>query len=52
VETAGTVIIQPDRLTIAFDRRTHNPIVREAALDRDSRPVPWLGQRRLLFTYR
>jgi hypothetical protein len=52
VETAGTVIVQPDRLTVAFDRRAHNPIVREAALDRDSLPVPWLGQRRLVFTYR
>ena len=41
-----------DRLTIALERRSHNPIVREAALDRDSPPVPWLGQRRLVFTYR
>ena len=52
VETAGTVIVQPDRLTIALDRRSHNPIVREAALEHDSLPVPWLGQRRLVFTYR
>ena len=52
VETAGTVIVQPDRLTVAFDRRSHNPILREAALDRDSLPVPWLGQRKLVFTYR
>jgi hypothetical protein len=52
VETAGTGIVPPDRLTVAFDRRTHNPIVREAALDRDSLPVPWLGKRQLVFTYR
>jgi hypothetical protein len=35
VETAGTVTVQNDRLTVAFDRRSHNPILREAALDRD-----------------
>ena len=52
VETAGTVTIRPDRLTIAFDRRSHNPILREASLDRDSLPIPWLGQRKVEFTYR
>ena len=52
VETAGTVTVQPDRLTVAFDRRSHNPILREAALDRDSPPIPWLGQRKVEFTYR
>jgi len=52
VETAGTVLIEPDRLTIAFDRRRHNPILREAALDRDMAPIGWLDGRKLLFTYR
>ena len=52
VETAGTVIIRPDRLAIAFDRRSHNPILREAALDRDPPPIPWLGQRTVEFSYR
>jgi hypothetical protein len=52
VETAGTVIEENDRLTIAFDRRSHNPILREAALDRDPVPIAWLGQRKIAFTYR
>jgi hypothetical protein len=52
VETAGTVTIQNNRLTVAFDRRSHNPILREAELDRDSIPIPWLGQRKMEFTYR
>ena len=30
VETAGTVTIENDRLIVAFDRRSHNPILREA----------------------
>ncbi|HMB06497.1 MAG TPA: hypothetical protein VKP69_22525, partial [Isosphaeraceae bacterium] len=52
VATAGTVTIQNDRLSVTFDRRSHNPILREADLDRDSPPIPWLGQRRLVFSYR
>jgi hypothetical protein len=52
VETAGTVTIPNDRLIVAFDRRSHNPILREAALDRDSVAIPWLGQRKIEFSYR
>jgi hypothetical protein len=52
IETAGTVAIGEDRLTVTLDRRCHNPIVREAALDRDPLPIPWIGRRRLVFTYR
>jgi hypothetical protein len=52
VETAGTATIQNDRLTVTFDRRSHNPILCEAELDRESLPIPWLGQRRLVFGYR
>jgi hypothetical protein len=52
VETAGTVTIENDRLIVAFDRRSHNPILREAELDRDSLPISWLGQRKIEFAYR
>jgi hypothetical protein len=52
VETAGTVTIQADRLVVTLDRRSHNPILREAALGRDSVPIAWLGQRRIEFAFR
>jgi hypothetical protein len=52
VETAGTVTIQADRLVVTLDRRSHNPILREAALGRDSLPIAWLGQRRIEFAFR
>jgi hypothetical protein len=52
IETAGTVAIGEERPTVTLDRRCHNPIVREAALDRDPLPIPWIGRRRLVFTYR
>ena len=51
VETAGTVTIQANRLTVAFDRRSQNPILREATLGNGSPTVAWLGQRAIEFTY-
>jgi hypothetical protein len=51
VETAGAVTIEHDRLSVRFDRRSHNPILREAALDREPTPIPWIGKRKIAFTY-
>jgi hypothetical protein len=52
VETGGTVQIQEDGITVSFERRSHNPILRDAALDREPIPIPWLEQRSLAFTFR
>jgi hypothetical protein len=53
VETGGTIEVRPHRrLLVTFDRRSHNPILREAALDRDCPPIPWLKNYRLEFNYR
>jgi hypothetical protein len=52
VETAGEVQVTPGQIVIRFDRRSHNPILREGALDRAGSPIPWLGNRRVVFTYR
>ncbi len=52
VETSGTATIGEDRLTVALDRRCPNPILREAGLDREATPIPWIGRRKLMFTYR
>lgn len=51
VETAGEIEVRPDEIVVRFDRRSHNPILRQAALDRDCHPVPWLRGRRLLFEF-
>jgi len=51
VETAGVVEVRADRLVIHFDKRSHNPILREAGLDRDCPPVPWLRQLPVTFQY-
>jgi len=51
VETAGSVEVEAGRVVVRFDRRSHNPILREAALDRDAPPIPWLQDHKVTFLY-
>jgi len=51
VETSGLVEVEPGRVVVRFDRRSHNPLLREAALDRDAVPIPWLQNRIVTFVY-
>jgi hypothetical protein len=53
VETSGVIEVIPNqRLLVTFDRRSHNPILSEAGLDRNCPPIPWLKNYRLVFDYR
>jgi hypothetical protein len=51
VETGGRVEVQSDRILVRFDKRSHNPILREAELDKGCPPIPWLGDRPASFVY-
>jgi hypothetical protein len=51
VENAGMVEIGDDQLIIHFDKRSHIPVIREAALDRDCPPIKWIGNKSLVFRY-
>jgi hypothetical protein len=51
VETAGVVEVRADRVVVHFDRRAHNPILREAKVDRQVEPVPWLQGLPIAFEY-
>lgn len=51
LETSGRVEIQEDRLVVYFDKGSHNPILREAALDRAQTPIPWLNDLPVVFTF-
>jgi len=52
VETGGQIEVRPNRrLLVTFDRRSHNPILREAALDRDCPAIPWLKNYHIEFDY-
>jgi hypothetical protein len=43
--------VADEGIVVRFDRRSHNPILREAALDREAGPIPWLGNRRIRFAF-
>ena len=43
--------VRARRIVVTFDRRAHNPILREAHLDRACPPIPWLANRRVPFVY-
>jgi hypothetical protein len=51
VATGGTVKARGEEIVVRFDRRSHNPILREAALDHEAKPIPWLGGRRIRFAF-
>jgi hypothetical protein len=51
VETGRVVEVQAERLVVHFDKRSHNPVLREAILDAESLPIPWLGNRPVAFEY-
>ena len=52
VETSGAVEIRPGRRIVVYlDRRSHNPILREAELDKDCPKIPWLANHRIEFVY-
>ncbi len=51
VETSGEVEIEQERIVVYFDKRCHNPILREAVLDQPSRFIPWLGNLPIVFRY-
>jgi hypothetical protein len=51
VETGGVVEVREGRLVVTLDRRSRNPLLREAALDRERTPVPWLRQLPVEFGY-
>jgi hypothetical protein len=51
VETGGAVEVEADRILVTLDRRSHNPILREAALDRNAPAIPWLRDRKICFAY-
>jgi hypothetical protein len=49
VGTEGDVEIQDERIVVRSDNRARNAMIREAALDPECPPIPWLGGRRLAF---
>ena len=51
IETGGTVCITEKHIHVHFEKRAHNPILRQAALDVKVGVIPWAGGKTLRFTY-
>jgi hypothetical protein len=51
VEVGGVVAVEKERVVVTLDRRSHNPILRQAALDHQAPPVPWLRNLQIAFQY-
>jgi hypothetical protein len=51
INTHGTIEINNNEITVCFEKRTHNPVLKEAGFEEPSAPVRWLGGRviRLVF---
>jgi transposase len=52
VETGGHLRVAGEEIVVSLDRRSHNPILAQAALDADPRPIPWLGGKHLRFEFK
>ena len=51
IETGGVVAVEAERIVVHFEKRCHNPILREAALDRGCPGIPWLHNLPVVFEY-
>jgi hypothetical protein len=51
IETGGTVRVTDEQIHVHFQKRAHNPILRQAGLDAKAGAIPWAGGRTLRFTY-
>lgn len=52
IDTSGVIEIHNNKhIIVYFDRRSHNPVLREAQLDNASPTIPWLDHHRLKFAY-
>lgn len=51
LETAGVVQVTRDRIVVRFDKRSHNPLLREATMGNSGQAVSWLHNRPLFFEF-
>lgn len=51
INMKGDIHIRGDIITVKFPRRSHNPILKAAQLDRKKTPISWLGNKHLRFEF-
>jgi hypothetical protein len=45
VNTPGRIEITQEEVVVYFEKRSHNPILKEAGFDKITPPVPWLNNK-------
>jgi transposase len=51
INMKAEILVGNDVITVKFPRRSHNPIIKAAQLDKGAPKIPWLGNRRLEFDF-
>lgn len=51
VNATATITLSEQALHVAFPKGAHNPLLLAAGLDQTDVPIPWLGGKRLHFTF-
>lgn len=51
VNTAGSIQVNEKHIHVNFERRAHNPVLREAGFETCSAPIPWLHNKPVLLNF-
>lgn len=51
IDTPAKIEIQPNEVIVRFPLRSHNPVLRSASLNTNSKPISWLGNRTIKFVW-
>jgi len=52
IETGGHIKIDGEFININFDRRAHNPIIKQARLDQEHLQIPWIKNKKIKFSFK
>ena len=52
IETGGHITVKGGDIVVSFDRRSHNPVIAQAKLDRNRPAIPWLKNKHLRFEFK
>ncbi len=52
ISTPGVVQVDDARIAVCLERRSHNPILRQALGDKEPVKIPWLGNKTLIFAFK
>ena len=51
INMSAEILIGGEIITVKFPRRSHNPIIKAAQLDKNATSISWLGNKRLQFEF-